>query len=120
MFSFFYNNLNTVTKIKYFYKCKLKALESRVWTELVFMHTPNWKRSSLRIRVYGKMGRREVAGGISRSNYLYAKSLLEFWYHLDNHYCGVSTKKFIATLNRMAMNDLRVTLYFIFSYFAFL
>ena len=35
MFSFFYNNLNTVTKIKYFYKCKLKALESRVWTALV-------------------------------------------------------------------------------------
>jgi hypothetical protein len=25
---------------------------------MVFMHTPNWKRSSLRIRVYGKIGRK--------------------------------------------------------------
>ena len=59
-------------------------------------------------------------GATSGSSYLYAESLLEFWYHLDNQYFGASTKKFIATLNRMAMNDLRVTLYFIFSYFAFL
>jgi hypothetical protein len=47
-------------------------------------------------------------GATSGSSYLYAESLLEFWYHLDNQYCGASIKKFIATLNRMAVNDQRV------------
>lgn len=47
-------------------------------------------------------------GATSGSSYLYAESLLEFWYHLDNQYCVASNKKFIATLNRMVVNDQRV------------
>ena len=49
-------------------------------------------------------------GATSRSNYLYEETLLEFWFHLDHQYCGASTKKFIATLNKMAMSNDRVGL----------
>ena len=49
-------------------------------------------------------------GATSRSNYLYEEALLAFWYNLDHQYCGASTKKLVATLNKMAMNDEKVNL----------
>jgi hypothetical protein len=35
---------------------------------------------------------------------------LEFGFQLDQQYCGASTKKFKATLNKMAMTNDRVGL----------